>query len=453
MTTLFSDDFNRANSSTIGGNWTELVTGNWEIISNAIREPAGGSGSGAILINTSSLSTADYSVQADITQGSLVSGTQRGMGLIARYQDSNNFYLAWLEGPTPSPATAFRLYRVSGGTFTELGTAYQPGSAFSDPLTMRFEVQGTALRLFLNGTSRVTATDSTHSAAGNIGCRAFNGSTFTDHRFDNIVVADFATGTTYNLSGTDTQPQSLSLRNAEALTRSMTQATSARPLIRQFNLTRTVTKAQAATVQATRVFLRTVSATQPQALSLLRQFQLPRTVSQPTSLTISLRQSLLRTVAAVQSTALSVRQAVSRTMTTTVSEVLSGFAEFSSGEIRIFGQVTQPQVVSLLRRVSLLRAISVSQSATLTYHVPTEYALSGTAHVSTRASYSFIRCIARTYAQLEAMSPYLALEEFTYGDLEHECLGAPAAKRFVICPRTLRYAVPARTVRFTVEVR
>jgi hypothetical protein len=190
MTTLFSDNFNRTNSTTIGGNWSEVASGDWEIISNAVREPSAHL-SAAYLINTTSTGTADYSMQADITQGALVSGSNRGMGIVARYIDINNFYLAWIN----EFGTPVQLYSVVGGVFTVIGS-WTPGATIPDPLTMRLECQGTTIRVFINGTSRISVTDSGLSSAGNFGLRVYSGSDFSDHRYDNVAVADFAAGGT-----------------------------------------------------------------------------------------------------------------------------------------------------------------------------------------------------------------------------------------------------------------
>ncbi len=449
MTTLFSDDFNRANSSTLGGAWSEL-SGDWRINSNGLNENNFGA---AFVVNTTSTGTPDYAVEASIYQAGMTTTSGCGIGILARCTDINNAYFAWLDAQPG--AVVYRIYKLVAATFTELGTSYNPGGYLSDPVTVRFEVQGTALRLYVNGTLRNSATDSAISAVGNFGARTFDGANTGNARLDSILVTDFA-GSTFPISRSVTQAQSTSSpMQAVSLRRSIVEATSLRPIVRQFGLTRTITKATAATVQATRVFLRTVSATQAQsARPLVRQLQLPRTVAQASSLTLSTRQSLLRTVQAqLGQFAALVKQVQLASRTVTISEILTGSAEFSSGEVRILVQTAQAQTVSLRRAVGLLRNLNVGQTATGVASVPQHYALSGTIGVGTRVSYSFVRCVARTYAQLEAMGAYAVLEEFTYGDLEHECLGAPAAKRFCICARNLRYVMPARRVRFTVEVR
>ncbi|HXU01149.1 MAG TPA: hypothetical protein VN903_09160, partial [Polyangia bacterium] len=191
MTTLFTDTFTRADSTTIGNGWSE-VAGNWQISSNQVYEPTTSS-SAAYLLQTSGPATADYSVQADITQGALISQFNVGVGVFARYLDTSNFYLAWID----QQGVNYVLYRVSGGTYTEIGR--WSTSALADPVTLRLECQGSTIRMFVNGALRVTASDSALTAGGQFGIRAFNTSQFTNWRADNVVVADFgAAGTTVN---------------------------------------------------------------------------------------------------------------------------------------------------------------------------------------------------------------------------------------------------------------
>jgi hypothetical protein len=74
-------------------------------------------------------------------------------------------------------------------------------------------------------------------------------------------------GTTYTLSGSATQTQTLSLRRAPNLVRQIAQ-TQTLVLPKQVRLVRANTQTQALSIVAQRVFLRTVSATQAQVLAL-----------------------------------------------------------------------------------------------------------------------------------------------------------------------------------------
>jgi hypothetical protein len=74
-------------------------------------------------------------------------------------------------------------------------------------------------------------------------------------------------GTTYTLSGSTTQPQTLSLRRAPSLVRQIAQ-TQTLALPKQVRLTRALSQTQTLSIVAQRVFLRTVSTTQAQVLSL-----------------------------------------------------------------------------------------------------------------------------------------------------------------------------------------
>ena len=183
MAELFRDDFARADSATLGGNWVE-VTGNFDIVSGGIRATPP---TQSLAINTTSLGGANYKVTANISTGSMWSSTG-GLGVVARYVDANNYYFAWLDVNAPH----VKLYRVVGGTFTSIGDAI-PGSPPADPTTLTLGCLGSSLFAIVNDVQCITITDTSLSAAGNFGVRAWDGSTFTDHLVNSVVVEDLVT--------------------------------------------------------------------------------------------------------------------------------------------------------------------------------------------------------------------------------------------------------------------
>jgi hypothetical protein len=102
-------------------------------------------------------------VEADIT---LTNGDSNcGAGLLARYQDSNNFYLFEFD-----PDGYYALYKRAAGTWTRLvGWTYSPYiGSLGSPNHVAFSVFGNALTAQVNGYVICSATDSTltHGSAG-----------------------------------------------------------------------------------------------------------------------------------------------------------------------------------------------------------------------------------------------------------------------------------------------
>jgi hypothetical protein len=179
MATLFSDNFNRADSDTLGGNWVE-TGGDHDIVSNHVE--CASISTTALVTNSTALGTADYTVTADITVANFANA-----GLVGRYLDANNYYLLHL----PDNHTA-QLYKYIAGSFTQLGSTWDNGSAIGTA-TFTLSMQGNAIKVLVNGVQRITATDGSLTAEGDFGFRSDGNPNLI--QYDNLVVADFATGT------------------------------------------------------------------------------------------------------------------------------------------------------------------------------------------------------------------------------------------------------------------
>lgn len=144
MTTLASDDFNRADSAALGGGWTEVQNTSWVIASNM-----------AVVTSTICPNVARYDALtapddqwAEMTIVTPGSTTDRGAGLILR--------------ASPSPATGTgvdiylfqanavetRIYKRVSNSYTQLGT---DGPAVGAGDVIYFEVQGDTLTAKVNG--------------------------------------------------------------------------------------------------------------------------------------------------------------------------------------------------------------------------------------------------------------------------------------------------------------
>jgi hypothetical protein len=173
LTVDFVDNFNRADSTNLGSNWT-TVLGHFGISSN---QAAGQSGS-VDLAQVNGMSLTDTAVSGAVNVGTT---GERYASVFARRDAAGNMYVAILGvnrtgNPAGSP-TAALLYRftpglagtISGGwsllAYTVLPTPPNTGSA-----DLRLEVTGsglqTTLRLYLNGVLTLTFTESQTALSG-----------------------------------------------------------------------------------------------------------------------------------------------------------------------------------------------------------------------------------------------------------------------------------------------
>lgn len=162
MIVLGSDNFNRADSSNIGANWTE-TQGNWEIVSNTLRKV---SDFGQFYVATwdpalGASPSADYDVEATVG----VDNDDFGQpAVVGRWQSVGNFY--GLEVNLFDNAVV--LYKLVGGSFTLLDSfsvTINPNTSY----TIRLSMVGSQLRGYLNDVERVSAVDTDHTATGKPG--------------------------------------------------------------------------------------------------------------------------------------------------------------------------------------------------------------------------------------------------------------------------------------------
>jgi len=166
---VLTDNFNRANSTSIGAAWQEMA-GDWSIDTNALRAPVG---TGNHVKHLTPLSTNDQYAQTALAAGN------GAPGLILRYTDANN-YLFGLAG-----TGAYQIHKMLSGATTLLATL---ATSPSYPMTLRFEAEGTALRLYRNGSLVLSTTDATVPAANYVGLRNGAGGTFAI--FDDFEAGD-----------------------------------------------------------------------------------------------------------------------------------------------------------------------------------------------------------------------------------------------------------------------
>jgi hypothetical protein len=129
------------------------------------------------LATVNGFTTADVSVSADVNVSGAVNTTTAAV--VVRCDGSGNAYIGGIaNNGTSNSSVVFIGRRRPDGTFTPLVTT--PVSTLSGPVfgdvmgTVRLDVFGTSLKLYLNGILMLSATDSTLTAPGSVGMEASN---------------------------------------------------------------------------------------------------------------------------------------------------------------------------------------------------------------------------------------------------------------------------------------
>lgn len=165
MAVTFSDNFNRADSSTVGNGWVE-VSGDFSISSNQLTSTLVDN---SIITQDSTLPTyADYYVSATVYP--LFGADSDGFeGIIARYTDSTHFYyLSWGRG---SITSGLVLNVKNGASDTVIGSDYTDLVLNNTAVTIKLVVVGNIIQGYVNNHLLISVTNSTLTAAGKAGIR------------------------------------------------------------------------------------------------------------------------------------------------------------------------------------------------------------------------------------------------------------------------------------------
>lgn len=180
MTTLATDDFNRADLANLGANWTALDT-TFAIATN--QASANGAG-GVFSVRYTGVTFPNNQWAQCTIKATAETATDQGAGPCVRMQAGGDIYL--LQGNTVQT----RIYKRVAGGFTQLGSD-GPAVAANDVLYL--EIQGTQLIAKKNGATICgSPTDVGGIASGNAGLWAgpFN----TINNVDDFSAGDFTAG-------------------------------------------------------------------------------------------------------------------------------------------------------------------------------------------------------------------------------------------------------------------
>jgi len=172
-----SDDFDRADSSSLGSAWA-ATAGNIVVASNMAKTALGVTGLSQSVV--SALSGATQTVDVDFT--SMDNNLGPKFGILLRYKDSGNYYL--IQRVTGGSS---RLYisKVVNGVETALANVSiaNPQKGVSFHLTGR--VTGNTLSLDFGGVNKLNVTDSTF-ATGKVGFQISNKNANAQQQADNF---------------------------------------------------------------------------------------------------------------------------------------------------------------------------------------------------------------------------------------------------------------------------
>jgi len=165
--TTVTDDFNRADSGTLGANWIVASSGQMSIVSNRAR-----GGTACVAFWNANFSNDQY-CEGDFTMDGTEVGPMVRVGVDGW---ASGYLVDWHAG---SGGTFQWFKRIPGTTFTSLGVI-ATGVGTSGTKRLRLEVSGSTLSFYDNGILLGTTTDTTHTS-GSPGIWADGGASFIDN--------------------------------------------------------------------------------------------------------------------------------------------------------------------------------------------------------------------------------------------------------------------------------
>lgn len=186
-TPSFFDDFNRADSSNLGSNWTKRTDAgtDFQIVSNQLKLTSSDNSSSALsTYTTQGISGADYSVQADIQYPT--SSQTNWLGIIGRGSvygtaDSQGYY-AFANRANQK----IYMYKRQNGSWTQLAS-YSTTISVGSTYTMTLTMSGSTLFLSWNGVQVASAVSTTFTSSGFAGLTIGNPNE-TGYIWDNFAI-------------------------------------------------------------------------------------------------------------------------------------------------------------------------------------------------------------------------------------------------------------------------
>lgn len=168
---VFKDDFNRADSSTLGSDW-EIVSGAYSIVNNTAKPPLSNGASNRVVVDVGTQN--NIGIRVDIVPNV-------SEGIVFRYDSVGNFILAQLEGNT----IALNGYQ-NGVKTTLISTPYswQPSTTYD----FRVELRNAEIKIFVNDELLITFNEPTFINTQKCGIHSWVYANEKNGHFDNFEV-------------------------------------------------------------------------------------------------------------------------------------------------------------------------------------------------------------------------------------------------------------------------
>lgn len=162
--TTYTDEFDRADASTLGGSWTNYFGGSGEIgiASNAAYFGKSATWGGGVPESSrydADVSSSDHVVGMTLATFVGLSGSDMAFGPVARFSSSGETCYAGVSRVSTSFGS--RLVKIMSGTLTELATTV---GANADGDLAECEPDGSVITMYVNGGARLSLTDTAISA-------------------------------------------------------------------------------------------------------------------------------------------------------------------------------------------------------------------------------------------------------------------------------------------------
>lgn len=204
MATFASDVFTGADGDPVaaqamvaGGPWVEhgSYTPNVLYANNMAAGP--GTSQVGMVYATTGAPSANYTVQGLVT--TTTAGSSGAAGVAGRVATgANTMYVADYYDDATAGSRAFRLYGLSAGALIggALLGSYTQNLGSSGSATIKLEMIGSALKVYVDGVERISASEGTITAAGYAGIRIGNqtGAYSTGVRLDDFTADTIPTG-------------------------------------------------------------------------------------------------------------------------------------------------------------------------------------------------------------------------------------------------------------------
>ena len=175
----FNEDFSApSNGNQLSPNWVEQAGNYTDTGATAVSN-------GTSMATVYGVTSPNVSVQSNFT----ITASGQFAGLIARYQGPlvNNYYLGQIYESSPGQFQAY-ISRSAGGSYSHLAISPFFAGPVNSTFAVNFQVEGTSLKLFVNGALKVYANDATF-ATGGIGMYSGSGAVYNSFNAADITPA------------------------------------------------------------------------------------------------------------------------------------------------------------------------------------------------------------------------------------------------------------------------